>query len=86
MENVHFDWFNQYVYTGEHFQWDQNKFWFDFMFVKPRDVPPKFSFNMVKSLMSRAVEIKIYVSLHVKAKHPKHIVWFHKPKSEPKYV
>ena len=38
MENVHFEWFNQYLYTGEHFQSDLDIFQFDFMFVKPRGV------------------------------------------------
>ena len=35
-----FDWFNQYLCTGEHFQSDLDTFQFDFMFVKPHDVPP----------------------------------------------
>ena len=45
MENVHFDLFNQCLYTGEHFQSDQDITRFDFMFVKPHDVFPLLSFN-----------------------------------------
>ena len=46
MENVHFKWFNQYSCTGEHLQSDLNIFQFDFMFVKPHDVPPLLCANM----------------------------------------
>ena len=46
VENVYFDNFNWYVCTGEHFQSDLDIFGFDFMFVKPRDMPQKFCFNM----------------------------------------
>ena len=45
MENVHFDLFNQCLYTGEHFQSDQDITRFDFMFVKPHNVFPLLSFN-----------------------------------------
>ena len=31
--NVHFDWFNQYLCTGEHFQSDLDIFQFDFVFL-----------------------------------------------------
>ena len=31
VENVHFDWFNLYLFTGEHFQSDLNIFQLDFM-------------------------------------------------------
>ena len=44
--NVNFDWFNQYLFTGEHFQSDLDIFQFNFMFVKPHDVPPLLCFNM----------------------------------------
>ena len=44
--NVHFDWFNQYLCTGEHFQSDLDIFQFDFMFVKPHDVTPLLCFNV----------------------------------------
>ena len=46
MENVHFDWFNQYLYTGEHFQSGLDIFQFHFMFVKPHNVPPLLCFNV----------------------------------------
>ena len=46
MENVHFDWFNQYLCTGENFQSDLDIFQFDFMFMKPRDVPPLLCLNV----------------------------------------
>ena len=48
--NVHFGWFNQYLCTWEHFQSDLDKFQFDFMFVKPHDVPPLLCFK-VQTLM-----------------------------------
>ena len=35
-----------YSCTGEHFQSDLDIFRFDFMFVKPLDVPPLFCFNV----------------------------------------
>ena len=34
------------MYTEEHFQWDLDICRLDFMFVKPRDVPEMFSFNV----------------------------------------
>ena len=40
MENVYFDWFDQYLCTGEHLQSDLDIFQFDFMFMKPHEVPP----------------------------------------------
>ena len=46
VQNVHFDWYNQYLYTGEHFQSDLDIFRFDFMFVKPNDMPLLFCFNV----------------------------------------
>ena len=46
VENVHFDWFNQYLCTGEHFQSDLDIFRFDFMFMKPHYVPPLLCFNV----------------------------------------
>ena len=46
LKNFHFDWFNRYVYTWEHFQSDIHIFRFDFIFVKPRIVPPMFCFNV----------------------------------------
>ena len=41
-----FDWFKQYLCTGEHSQSDLDIFQFDFMFVKPHDVPPLLCFNV----------------------------------------
>ena len=35
---------------------------------------------------TEATVMKFYVSLHVKAKHRRHIAWFHKHKIEPKHV
>ena len=46
VENVPFHWFKRYVFTWEHFQSDPGTFRFDFMFVKPRDVPSMFCFNV----------------------------------------
>ena len=46
VENVHFKWFYQYLCSGEHFQSDLDIFQFDFMFVKPHDVPPLLCFNV----------------------------------------
>ena len=46
VENVHFDWFNKYSCTGEHFQSDLDIFQFDLLFVKPHDVPPLLCANM----------------------------------------
>ena len=46
VENVHFDWFNQYVCSVEHFQSDLDIFQFDFMFMKPHDVPPLLCLNV----------------------------------------
>ena len=40
-----FYWFNRYLCTGEHSQSDLEIFWFDFMFVKPCDLPPMFCFT-----------------------------------------
>ena len=40
------NWFNQYLCTGEHFQSDLHIFRFDFMSVKPHDVPPLLCINM----------------------------------------
>ena len=40
MQNVYFDWFNQYLCTGEHFQSSLDIFQFNIMVVKPHDVPP----------------------------------------------
>ena len=40
MENVHFDWFDQYLCSGEHLQSDLDIFQFDYKFVKPHEVPP----------------------------------------------
>ena len=37
---------NQYVCTGEHLQSDLDIFQFDFMFVKPHDVPPLLCFHV----------------------------------------
>ena len=45
-ENVHLDWFNRDLCTGEHFQSDLDIFRFDFMCVKPPDVPPLSCFNV----------------------------------------
>ena len=45
-ENVHFDWFNHYLCTGKHFQSNLDIFQFDFMFVKPDDVPPLLCLNV----------------------------------------
>ena len=97
VENVHFDWFNQYLYTGEHFQSDLDIFHFDFMFVKPHDVPPLLCFNVqneirfgVERLLlpeGRRFKKELFYpwslfSLHVKAKQRRHFVWFHKHKIE----
>ena len=46
VENVHFDWFNQYLCKGEHLQSDLDMFQFDFMFVKPHDVHALLCFNV----------------------------------------
>ena len=43
MKNVHFDWFNHYLCTGEHFQSNLDIFQFDFMFVKPKMCPHCFA-------------------------------------------
>ena len=95
MENVTFDWFNQYFCTGEHFQSDLDIFQFDFMFVKPHDVPPLLCFN-VQTEMRFGVDQLLFTmptlwkqellyskslfSLHIKAKQRRHIMWFHKHK------
>ena len=69
--------------------------WFDFIFVKPRDVPLMFCFSVrtvtklsynAYPVERRTVEMKCRVNLHIKAKHRRHIVWFHKHNIEPKYV
>ena len=44
--NVHSDWFNRYVCTGDHFQSDLDMLRFDFMVVKPCYMPPLFCFNV----------------------------------------
>ena len=44
--DVHFEWFNHYWCTGEHFKSDLDIFQFDFMLVKPHDVPPLLCFNV----------------------------------------
>ena len=62
VENVHFDWFKQYLYTGEHFQSDLDIFQFDFMFVKPHDVPPLLCFN-VQTEMRFGVEQLLFTTL-----------------------
>ena len=46
LENVQFDWFNQNVCKGEYFQSNLDIFQFDFMFVKPHDVPPLLCFDL----------------------------------------
>ena len=46
VENVHFDWFNQYLCAGRHFQSNLDIFQFNFMFVKSHDVPPLFCVNV----------------------------------------
>ena len=101
MENVTFDWFNQYFCTGEHFQSDLDIFQFDFMFVKPHDVPPLLCFNVqtemrfgVEQLLFTMATLwkqelfysKSHFSLHVKAKQWRPIIWFHKHKIKLKYV
>ena len=101
VKNVHVDRFNQYLCTGKHLQSDLRIFQFDFMFVKPRDVPPLLCAN-VQTKMRFGVEqlvfttptlwkqelfySKSHFSLHVSAKQHRHIVWFHKHKIELKYV
>ena len=101
VENVHFDWFNQYLCTGEHFQSDLDIFQFVFMFVKPHDVPLLLCFN-VQTEMRFWVEQLLFTtptlwkqelfyseshfSLHVKANQRRQIVWFHKHKIWLKYV
>ena len=40
------EWSNQYLCTGEHFQWGLDISQFDFMFVKPHDVLPLLCFDV----------------------------------------
>ena len=61
MENVHFDWFNQYFCTGEHLQSDLEIFQFDFMFVKAHDVPLVLCFN-VQTEMRFGVEQLLFTT------------------------
>ena len=99
--NVHFDWFNQYLCTGEHFQSELDIFQFDFMFVKPHDVPPLLCINVQTEIRFGVEQLpfpegrrctkelfysKSHFSLHVKVKQWRHIVWFHKHEIELKYV
>ena len=82
-----FDWFYQYLCTGEHFQSGFDIFQFDFKFVKPRDVPPlEWDFDYNSSCFHRVGVVKrscfdkkkkSHFSLYVKAKQRRHIVWFH---------
>ena len=39
VKNVYFDWFNQKLCFGEHFQSNIEIFRFHFLFVKPQDMP-----------------------------------------------
>ena len=91
--NVHFDWFNQYLCTGEHLQSDLGICQFDFMSAKPHDEPPLLCAN-VQTEMRFGVEqlvfttptlwkqelfhSKSHFTLHVSAKQRRHTVWFHK--------
>ena len=45
VESVHLDWFIRCLCTGKHLQSDLDIFRFDFMFVKPPNVPPLFCSN-----------------------------------------
>ena len=60
VENIHFNWFNQYLCTGEHFQLDLDIFQFDFMFVK-HGVPPLLRFN-VQTEMRLGVEQLLFTT------------------------
>ena len=68
-----------------------------FMFVKPPDVPPLLCFNMQTEMKLCAEQLlfttptiwkhELVLFLHVKAKQRRiHVLWFHKHKTEPKYV
>ena len=45
-----FDWFNQWLCSGEHLQSDLDMFQFDFMFVKPHQVPPLHYANVLTEM------------------------------------
>ena len=84
--NVCLNLFNRYVCTGEHFSWDLNICWIDFMFVKPRasDVLLERAnwhqtFYNAYPLETVAVIIN-FMSVHVKAKHRRHMAGFPKHK------
>ena len=57
VQNVHFDWFNQYLCTGVHIQSDLEPFQLDFMFVKPHDVPPLLCFNVQTEMRLRLKQL-----------------------------
>ena len=57
MENVHVDWFNQYLCTGEHYQSDLDIFQFDFVLVNPHDVPPPLCVNVQTEMRSRLKQL-----------------------------
>ena len=55
--NVHFDWFNQYLCTGEQFQLDLDIFQCGFMFVKPHNVPPLLFVNVQTEMRFRLKQL-----------------------------
>ena len=57
VENVHFDWFNQYSCTGEHFQLDLDIFQFNFRLVKPHDVSPLLCVNVQTEMWVRLKQL-----------------------------
>ena len=83
------------------FQSDLDIFQFDFMFVKPYDVPPLLCVNVHTEMRFRLkqplfpegrrckkelFQAKSHFSLPVNAKQQRHIMWFNKHKIELKYV
>ena len=59
--NVHSDWFNQYLCTGERFQSDLDIFQFDFMFVKPHNLPPLLCFSVQTELRFGIEQLLLHV-------------------------
>ena len=79
LENVNFDWFDQYLCTGEHFQSDLDIFQFDFMFVKPpgpMDVPPLLCFNVQTEMRFR---LRIELTYQFQNYHFREIFMFYCP-------
>ena len=66
VENVHFDWFNQYLCTGEHLQSDLDIFQFDFMFPKPHDLPQLLCANVQTEMRFGVEQLLFPESRHCK--------------------